>query len=224
MKKELGPMAKLHGGPDNMALGGKNSTGPEAMSKISKNIPDLFKDVKQIKGNIKENIQYPKYGDSDAKFMEGKDEGEFTMFEGKPPYRLKSKELTTGKTYYQGENGPQATDPDVKAAKKQIRKGANVMGGGNIIDDFGSKHGYQSDKTKELESSRLVKRKKRQHVKSEAKSDIKQLRSKKEREGFKSDEFTQAMSNIRGEKFTAKDGNKLRKDEIKRLKKEARKL
>ena len=156
--------------------------------------------------------------------MEGKDEGEFTMFEGKPPYRLKSKELTTGKTYYQGENGPQATDPDVKAAKKQIRKGANVMGGGNIIDDFGSKHGYQSDKTKELQSSRLVKRKKRQHVKSEAKSDIKQLRSKKEREGFKSDEFTQAMSNIRGEKFTAKDGNKLRKDEIKRLKKEAKKL
>ena len=39
MKKELGPMAKLHGGPDNMAIGGKNSTGPEAMSKISKNIP-----------------------------------------------------------------------------------------------------------------------------------------------------------------------------------------
>ena len=39
MKKELGPMAKLHGGPDNKAIGGLNSTGPEAMSKISKNIP-----------------------------------------------------------------------------------------------------------------------------------------------------------------------------------------
>ena len=39
MKKELGPMAKLHGGPDNKAIGGLNSTGPEAMSEISKNIP-----------------------------------------------------------------------------------------------------------------------------------------------------------------------------------------
>jgi hypothetical protein len=39
MKKELGPMAKLHGGPDNKAIGGLNSIGPEAMSKISKNIP-----------------------------------------------------------------------------------------------------------------------------------------------------------------------------------------
>ena len=39
MKKELGPMAKLHGGPDNKAIGGLNSTGPEAMFKISKNIP-----------------------------------------------------------------------------------------------------------------------------------------------------------------------------------------
>ncbi len=39
MKKELGPMARLHGGPDNKAIGGVNSTGPEAMSEISKNIP-----------------------------------------------------------------------------------------------------------------------------------------------------------------------------------------
>ena len=35
--------------------------------------------------------------------VDNKDEGEFTMYEGKPPYRLKTKELTTGKTYYQGE-------------------------------------------------------------------------------------------------------------------------
>ena len=103
MNKELGPMAKLHGGPDNKAVGGLNSVGPEAISKISKDIPDLFKDIKQIKENIKENIQYPKYGDSDAKFMQDKDEGEFTMYEGKPPYRLKTKELTTGKEYYQGD-------------------------------------------------------------------------------------------------------------------------
>ena len=39
MKKELGPMAKLHDGPYNKAVGGINSTGPAAMSKISKNIP-----------------------------------------------------------------------------------------------------------------------------------------------------------------------------------------
>jgi len=39
MKKELGPVAKLHDGPYNKAVGGINSTGPEAMSKISKNIP-----------------------------------------------------------------------------------------------------------------------------------------------------------------------------------------
>lgn len=127
MKKELGPMAKLHYGPDNKATGnGKNSISSENVSKIAQNmasagisgavggaigkmvagkpnIPDPLKDVKQIKQNIKENIQYPKYGDSDAQFIEGRDEGEFTMFEGKPPRRLTSKELTTGKTFYQGE-------------------------------------------------------------------------------------------------------------------------
>ena len=107
MKKELGPMAIHHNGPDNKATGnGKNSISSENVGKIAQNmanIPDPLKDIKQIKQNIKENIQYPKYGDSDARFMEGKDEGEFTMFEGKPPYRLTSKELTTGKTFYQGE-------------------------------------------------------------------------------------------------------------------------
>ena len=127
IKKELGPMAKLHLGPDNKATGnGKNGISSENVSKIAQNmasagiagaagsaigkmvggksnVPDPLKDIKQIKQNIKENIQYPKQGDSDAKFMEGKDEGEFTMFKGKPPYRLTSKELTTGKTFYQGE-------------------------------------------------------------------------------------------------------------------------
>ena len=39
MKKELGPEAKLHDGPYNKAVGGINSTGPAAISKISKNIP-----------------------------------------------------------------------------------------------------------------------------------------------------------------------------------------
>jgi hypothetical protein len=120
-------MARLHGGPDNKATGnGKNSISSENVSKIAQNmvsagmygavgstvgkkvagkpnIPDPLKDVKQIKQNIKENIQYPKYGDSDARFIEDKDEGEFTMYKGKPPYRLKTKELTTGKTFYQGD-------------------------------------------------------------------------------------------------------------------------
>ena len=107
MKKELGPMAKLHGGPDNNATGNdKNNTSDLDLSNVASNmanVPDLFKDIKQIKGNIKENIQYPKYGDSDSKFIDGKDEGEFTKYEGKPPYRLKSEQLTTGKTFYQGD-------------------------------------------------------------------------------------------------------------------------
>ena len=121
MEKILGPTGKHHSGPDNKAVGnGRNGVTAENGDKIlknlgqaaaeagktaaiSKNTPDLFKDVRQIKENIKENIQYPKYGDSDSQFLEGKDEGEFTMYKGKPPYRLKTKELTTGKTFYQGD-------------------------------------------------------------------------------------------------------------------------
>ena len=61
-------------------------------------------------------------------------------------------------------------DPDVKAAKKEIRKGGNVSGGGNVLDDFGHKYGYQSDKAKELDNSRLVSRKKRQDNRSEYRS------------------------------------------------------
>ena len=39
MKKELGPMAKLHYGPDNKATGnGKNSISSENMSKIAQNM------------------------------------------------------------------------------------------------------------------------------------------------------------------------------------------
>ena len=70
------------------------------------------------------------------------------------------------------------TDPDVKAAKKEIRKGGNVTGGSNVIDNFGHEHGYQSDKAKELDNSRLVSRKKRQDNRSEYKQhkiDVKQF-------------------------------------------------
>jgi len=69
-------------------------------------------------------------------------------------------------------------DPDVKAAKKEIRKGGNVTGGSNVIDNFGHKHGYKSDKVKELDNSRLVSRKKRQDNRSEYRSnkiDVKQF-------------------------------------------------
>ena len=39
MNKELGPMAKLHGGPDNKAAGnGKNSISSENVSKIAQNM------------------------------------------------------------------------------------------------------------------------------------------------------------------------------------------
>jgi len=115
-------------------------------------------------------------------------------------------------------DGASVKDPDIKAAKKQIRKGANVLGGGNIVDDFGSKHGYHSKKTSELDNSRLVQRKKRQYRKDEAKANIKNYRGKENRKGFKSDEHTKAMSDITGKKFTAKDGNKQRKQEIKDIK------
>jgi len=103
--------------------------------------------------------------------------------------------------------GASMKDPDIKAAKKQIRKGANVLGGGNIVDDFGHKHGYKSDKLKELDNSRLVQRKKSQYVKQEAKSNIKRYRGKENKEGFKNDPY-----------FNGK-GNQVRKQEIKDFKK-----
>jgi hypothetical protein len=63
----------------------------------------------------------------------------------------------------------------IKAAKKEIRKGGNVTGGGNIVDTFGHEHGYESDAFKKLSASRLVQRKQaqeaRQKNKSYAKSD-----------------------------------------------------
>ena len=104
MKKTLGPTGMYHSGPDNKSVGnGRNGVTAMHGGEIMKKLFDPMKDIEQIKKNIKENIQYPKYGDADSPFLENKDEGEFTMYEGKPPYRLKTKELTTGKTYYQGE-------------------------------------------------------------------------------------------------------------------------
>ena len=202
MKKELGPMARLHGGPDNMALGGKNSTGPEAMSEISKNIPpksdtirvsrkykpgDFVEEYELEKEIKKQTGAFPQLSVQDYSKVEVDDKGRNIVVK----------------------KGPQATDPDIKAAKKQIRKGANVLGGGNIVDDFGYKHGYQSAKTKELDNSRLVQRKKRQYVKQEAKSNIKGYRGKENKEGFNDPYF-------KGK------GNKIRKQEIKDIKQTAK--
>ena len=104
MKKELGPTGMYHSGPDNKSVGnGRNGVTAMQGGEIMKKLFDPMKDIKQIQQNIRENIQYPKYGDDDSSFIEGKDEGEFTMYKAKPPYRLKTKELTTDKTYYQGE-------------------------------------------------------------------------------------------------------------------------
>jgi len=202
MKKELGPMAKLHGGPDNMAIGGKNSTGPEAMSRISKNIPPKSDTIRVSK----------KYKPGD--FVEEYElEKEIKKQTGAFP-QLSVQDYSKVKLDDKGRNivvkkGPQATDPDIKAAKKEIRRGANVLGGGNIVDSFGHKHGYQSDKTKELDNSRLVQRKKRQYVKQEAKSNLKGYRGKENREGF-------------NDPYFEGKGNEIRKQEIKRIKQESK--
>lgn len=110
-------------------------------------------------------------------------------------------------------------DPDVKAAKKEIRKNGSSN---QVVDDFGHEHGYGSDKARELSNSKLVVRENAKGTKKIAKSRLKSLRSKESKEGFKSDEFTMNMSNLNRKSFTAKDGNKARKDEIKRIKQESK--
>jgi len=110
----------------------------------------------------------------------------------------------------------QVGDP-VKAAKKEIRKGGTVDGGSNVLDTFGSRHGYNSKLTNTLASSKLVTRKKVKNIKSAAKDELKGYRGKENRQGFKSDEFTTDMG-----METAQDGNKYRKQEIKRIKQTAK--
>jgi len=118
-------------------------------------------------------------GVQDKMDPEGKSDKAVAKFiepEGVKPTEKKSKLTYTPKT-------PTAPterkgDPDVKAAKKEIRKGGNVSGGDNVLDNFGHKHGYQSEKAKELDNSRLVTRKKRQGRKASYrhhKVDVKQM-------------------------------------------------
>jgi hypothetical protein len=130
-----------------------------------------------------------------------KDDGASVPLKGKQknlPEALKNKILAS--------DGASVKDPDIKAAKKEIRKGANVLGGGNKIDEFGSKHGYQSKKTNELDNSRLVQRKKRQYRKDEAKANAKGYKGKEAKKDWKEAE------DLGG---TAKSRNKMRKQEAK---------
>ncbi len=143
MKKELGPMAKLHGGPDNKAIGGLNSAGPEAISAISKNIPDLMKDVNAIKSRF-ENFEqdkrsYHTYGNPETltKAKDGKvintknvDEGEFSKVKTMPPL----KPIVTGPKgdQYYVNDGPQATRPprgtkEERDTDKFIKKGNKAV-------------------------------------------------------------------------------------------------
>jgi hypothetical protein len=94
MKKELGPMARLHGGPDNKAIGGLNSTGPEAMSKISKNIlpktdtirvskkykPGDFVEEYELEKNIKKQTgAFPQLSVQDYSKVESDDKGNYVV-------------------------------------------------------------------------------------------------------------------------------------------------
>ncbi len=100
-KKKLGPMAKLHGGPDNKATGNnKNNTSDSSLSQIASNIPDLMKDVNAIKSRFKNFEQdkkdYHTFGNpktltraKDGKVIDTKniDEGEFSKVTTMPPLK-----------------------------------------------------------------------------------------------------------------------------------------
>tara|TARA_R110000772_G_scaffold184360_1_gene295385 strand:+ start:439 stop:789 length:351 start_codon:yes stop_codon:yes gene_type:complete len=101
MNKELGPMAKLHGGPDNKATGNsKNNTSDPNLSQIASNIPDLMKDVNDIQSRSKKFEQdkrdYHTFGNpntitkaSSGKIINTKDidEGEFSKVNTMPPLK-----------------------------------------------------------------------------------------------------------------------------------------
>jgi hypothetical protein len=101
MKKELGPMAKLHGGPDNKATGNdKNNTSDSSLSQVASNIPDLMKDINTIKSRFKNFEQdkkdYHTFGNpktltraKDGKVIDTKsiDEGEFSKVKTMPPLK-----------------------------------------------------------------------------------------------------------------------------------------
>lgn len=100
-KKELGPIAKMHVGPDNKPFGkGKNSTSPSVLKQVASSVPDFFKDVKSIKTRVsnfaKDQREYHTYGNPDTltrakdnKVINTKDidEGEFSKVNTMPPLK-----------------------------------------------------------------------------------------------------------------------------------------
>tara|TARA_R110000782_G_scaffold267199_1_gene362416 strand:+ start:536 stop:1108 length:573 start_codon:yes stop_codon:yes gene_type:complete len=99
--KALGPMAKMHIGPDNKPFGkGKNSTSPTVLKQVSSNMPDLFKDVESIKNRVdnfaSDQREYHSFGKPDylTRAKDGKrvstkniDEGEFSKVNTMPPLK-----------------------------------------------------------------------------------------------------------------------------------------
>lgn len=108
----------------------------------------------------------------------------------------------------------------IKEAKKEIRKGGSVSGGSNVVDRFGSVHGYQSDATNELKNSRLVQRKNIQDHKKDYKYVKSTYGSKKDFEGTpkfgewgdESEMFTRKESKQTINKIHKKLKNEMRSD------------
>jgi len=105
-------------------------------------------------------------------------------------------------------------DTDVSEAKKKIRKGAERK---YVQDSFGYEHGFDSDKAKELDSSRLVQRKYAKESK-----DMKNQPSFKKK-AYKDFEGTSKWGKYgdSSEKFSKKESKKIIKLEKKNLRKEA---
>jgi hypothetical protein len=118
--------------------------------------------------------------------------------------------------------GKRSTDP-VKAAKKEIRKGKNKPGfatvRAQVQDQFGYKHGYQSDAAKKLDSSRLVQRKYAQEARQMVKNQPSAKRgAAKDWEGTpKFGEFGDASQT-----FTRKEGRQINRSTQKELRKETK--
>tara|TARA_R100000951_G_C2587927_1_gene164030 strand:+ start:104 stop:460 length:357 start_codon:yes stop_codon:yes gene_type:complete len=100
-KKELGPMATNHSGPDNKPFGkGINSARPSVLKQVSSNMPNLMKDIDSIKKRVdnfaKDKRDYHTFGKpetltraKDNKVVKTKDidEGEFSKVNTMPPLK-----------------------------------------------------------------------------------------------------------------------------------------
>jgi len=121
-------------------------------------------------------------------------------------------------------------DPDVRAAKKQIRKAKpgkgvypDYYGTTDIIDEFGGKHGYVDGKTLKLINSRLVQRKERQSQRASLKHELEEYTGRKKIEEFKAAEpFSDGTIPNDYRKQYVKDRKKQTKAQIKYHKKHAK--